>query len=207
MTTARTVAILVYDNAEVLDFCGPFEVFAVTRSPADNSRPFTVFTVAEHDSPVTARNGLIVYPNHTFASCPQPNILVIPGGFGARQQLREARVLDWIKHRARHAEIVLSVCTGAFLLAKAGLLDGLAATTHHGSFDTLEELAPTTTVVRGQRYVDNGKIITAAGIAAGIDAALYVVARLLGVEQARWTAQHMEYPWNADTLSTGREPS
>lgn len=201
MTTARNVAILIYDNAEVLDFCGPFEVFGVTRSPVDNSRPFTVFTVAEHDAPVTARNGLVVYPSHTFASCPQPDILVIPGGFGARQQIREARVLDWVRHRARQAEIVLSVCTGAFLLAKAGLLDGLAATTHHSSFDTLEELAPNTTVVRGQRYVDNGKIITSAGIAAGIDAALYVVARLLGVEQARWTAQHMEYPWDADPAS------
>lgn len=196
--TARTVAILIYDNAEVLDFCGPFEVFAVTRNPADNTRPFTVFTVAEHDVPVSARNGLIVYPNHTFASCPQPDILVIPGGFGARQQIRSPHVLDWVRHRARHAEIVLSVCTGAFLLAKAGLLDGLTATTHHGSLDTLEELAPHTTVVRDQRYVDNGKIITSAGIAAGIDASLYVVARLLGAEQAQWTAQHMEYPWDAD---------
>lgn len=191
----QNVAIFIFDNAEALDFCGPFEVFAATRSPADNSRPFAVFTVAEHDAPVAARNGLVVYPNHTFASCPQPDILVIPGGYGARQQIRNPHALDWVRSRARHAQIVLSVCTGAFILAQAGLLDGLAATTHHSSFDTLEELAPRTTVVRGQRYVDNGKIITSAGISAGLDAALHVVARLLGAEQARWTAQHMEYRW------------
>jgi transcriptional regulator GlxA family with amidase domain len=193
--TALNVAIFIFENAEVLDFCGPFEVFAATRSPADSARPFNVFTVAEHDAPIAARNGLIVYPNHTFASCPQPDILVIPGGYGARQQIRSAHALDWVRSRARHAQIVLSVCTGAFILAKAGLLDGLTATTHHSSFDTLEELAPHTTVVRDQRYVDNGKVITSAGISAGIDASLYVVARLLGAEQARWTAQHMEYRW------------
>ncbi|RMG77651.1 MAG: DJ-1/PfpI family protein, partial [Chloroflexi bacterium] len=104
-------------------------------------------------------------------------------------------IVNWVAKQAPQCELVLSVCTGAFILAKANLLKGLAATTYHTAFDLLQELEPSVTIKRGERFVDNGQVVTSAGISAGIDMALYIVARLHGLEQARWTAQHMEYHW------------
>lgn len=194
----RTVAILLFDNVEVLDFCGPFEVFSVagrqTEPPACD-----VFTVAEKPVPVVTRNGLSVNPHHTLAECPEFDILVVPGGLGTRKEVENETLIDWIRRWADEAELVLSVCTGALLLARAGLLDGREATTHHGAFDLLREIAPTATVHEDRRYVDNGKIVTSAGIAAGIDASLHVVARLLGRGVAEATAHHMEYLWRPPT--------
>ena len=198
----KNVAILIFDEVEVLDFCGPFEVFSVAgrRSGLD---PFNVYTVAQTSGPVVARNNLSVNPAHTLADCPRPDVLLIPGGYGTRREMHNEVLTDWIRQRAEEVELLLSVCTGALLLAKAGLLEGLSATTHHGAFDLLREVAPNTSVLESERVVDNGKIILSAGISAGIDMSLYAVGRLLGEEQAEETARYMEYDWSAK----GRRPA
>lgn len=188
----QNVAILVFDEVEVLDFAGPFEVFAVTDELCGYDT-FNTFTVATKPDTVRARNGLKLVPDHTLESCPAPHVLVIPGGFGTRALLHEPSLLEWIQVKSRKAEIVMSVCTGAFLLAKAGLLDGLRVTTHHECLDTLRELAPAATVDPSARFHDNGHILTAAGISAGIDCSLHVVRRLLGPAAATATARYMEY--------------
>ncbi len=190
----RNVAILIFDEVEVLDFCGPFEVFSVAARHAQES-PFNVYTVAEKANPVLARNQLSVNPRYTILDCPPPDILLVPGGLGTRKEMHNPVLLDWIRSCAQKTELLLSVCTGALLLARAGLLEGLAATTHHGALDLLREVAPHTTVYENQRFVDNGKIILSAGISAGIDMSLYVVAKLLGEEPALATARQMEYDW------------
>jgi transcriptional regulator GlxA family with amidase domain len=190
----RNLAILIFDDVEVLDFCGPFEVFAVTGRDAV-PRPFHVYTIAEQSGPVLARNGLSVNPRYTLADCPKPDILLVPGGLGTRREMHNANLVNWIRDTSSNVELVLSVCTGALLLAQAKLLDGLEATTHHASIDLLKRIAPNTTVHTDRRYVDNGKIILSAGISAGIDMSFHVVARLLGAEQALETARHMEYEW------------
>lgn len=187
-----TVAILLFDEVEVLDFAGPFEVFAVTDELADY-RAFQVVTVAPQPQPIRARNGLTVTPDYSIANCPPPAILIVPGGFGTRALLRDQDVLNWIKHVNTHADIVASVCTGSVLLGQAGLLDGLKATTHHECFDLLRTHAPRTTVVETDRFIDNGRILTAAGISAGIDLSLHLIARLRGPAAATKTAAYMEY--------------
>ncbi len=192
--TTRNLAILLFDDVEVLDFCGPFEVFSVAGNFVD-PLPFHVVTVAEQPGPVIARNGLSVNPHHQLDDCPQPDILIIPGGQGTRTQMHNPVLIDWIKLTAVKAELVLSVCTGALMLAKAGLLNGLEVTTHHGSIEALRELVPDATVHDDRRFVDNGRVICSAGIAAGIDMSLHVVARLQGMQIAEKTSQHMEYPW------------
>lgn len=194
MSKTRNLAILLFDDVEVLDFCGPFEVFSVASRQTDPPA-FDVFTVAEKPEPITARNGLSVNPHYTLADCPKPDVLLVPGGMGTRKQIDIGPLIDWINRTADNAELVLSVCTGALLLGKAGLLDGLDTTTHHVAFDLLREIVPTATVHEDRRFVDNGKVITSAGIAAGIDMSLHVVERLLGEDVAAATARHMEYPW------------
>jgi transcriptional regulator GlxA family with amidase domain len=190
----KNLAILLFNEVELLDFCGPLEVFSVTGR-RNNLIPFNVYTVAENTAPITTVNGLSVNPAFSLAQCPCPDILLIPGGVGTRTQLHNAILLDWISRQAREVEMLLSVCTGALLLGKAGLLDGLSATTHHTAIDLLKQIAPLATVREGQRFVDNGQVLLAAGISAGIDMSLYVVGRLLGAEQAAETATYMEYDW------------
>lgn len=194
MTRTRSVGILVFEDVEVLDFCGPFEVFSVTgRQIAPGT--FTVFTVGNVAGPVLARNGLSVNPQYTLADAPPIDLLLIPGGQGTRPLMHDASLLDWIGRRAATAELVLSVCTGALLLAKAGLLKDLQATTHHAAHGLLREVAPGTTVRDDVRYVDNGRVITSAGVAAGIDMSFHVVDRLLGSETATAAARYIDYPW------------
>ena len=193
----RNVAILIFDDVEVLDFCGPLEVFSVTGRQ-DNVSPFNVYTVAEESGPIMARNQLSINPRYTMLDHPQPQILLIPGGYGTRREMYNTTLIDWIRSRSREADLVLSVCTGALLLAKAGLLEGLAATTHHGAMELLKGVAPNTRIREGKRIVDNGKIVLSAGISAGIDMSLYVVSKLLGEEQALRTAHCMEYDWKAE---------
>ena len=189
----RNVAILIFDDVEVLDFCGPFEVFGVTGLRDGGERPFHVYTVAESAGPVIARNGLSVNPTFTIENCPAPDLLLVPGGQGTRKQIHNSTLVNWVKSQAEQVELLLSVCTGAFVLAKAGLLEGLRATTHHAAVEELRALAPHTELCPTERYVDNGKIILSAGVSAGIDMSLYVVSRLLGKEQAAETARHMQY--------------
>lgn len=196
MATTRTLAILLFDEVEVLDFCGPFEVFSVANR-FTNDPTFDVLTVAERIGPVVTRGGLSVNPRHTLSDIPRPDILLVPGGQGTRKEMHNSALIDWIRQISSTAELVLSVCTGALLLAKAGLLDGLESTTHHGAIDLLRQTAPNTMVQADRRYVDNGRVICSAGIAAGIDMSLHVVGRLLGVEVAERTAAQMEYPFKA----------
>ena len=194
MTKTRSVGIFIFPDVEVLDFCGPFEVFSVAGHQVLPGS-FEVFTVAQKAESLLARNGLEVVPKYTLANSPPIDLLLIPGGQGTRQLVKSNQVLDWIGERAERAELVLSVCTGALLLAKRGLLDGLSATTHHLAIDLLRELAPDTTVRDDVRLVDNGRVITSAGVAAGIDMSFHVLAKLLSREMAEKTARYIEYPW------------
>jgi len=191
----RNVAILMFDEVEVLDFAGPFEIFAVTGQRNGGEAPFNVYTVAEKPGTISARNGLIAQPHYTIDNCPPPDLFVIPGGYGSRAVMRNPTVVDWVRRQHERTELTLSVCTGALVLGAAGLLDGLQATTHYGAYETLADISPQIEVIRGVRYVDNGKVITSAGVQAGMDMALHVVARLLGEEAARETAHYIEYVW------------
>ena len=197
----RTVGILIFDDVEVLDFCGPFEVFSVANRFTD-SPALNVLTVAEKPGPVLTRGGLSVNPHHLLSDSPPADLLLVPGGQGTRREMHNPAVIDWIARTSEKAELILSVCTGALLLAKAGLLDGLDATTHHGSFDLLRQVAPTARVRTDRRFVDNGRVICSAGIAAGIDMSLHVVGRLVGQDVAEKTAKQMEYQWDAGECST-----
>ena len=188
----RNVAILIFDDVEILDFAGPYEVFATTRQ-YDPEPPFFVYTVAEKSEPVSARNGLSVNPRYSIYDCPNPDIVLVPGGRGVGTIISNQAVLDWIKKVNGMTELTLSVCTGALVLGKAGLLDGLAATTYHTAFEELKALAPSTVQRPDERWVDNGRIVTSAGVSAGIDMSLYVVGKLLGAAQADETAHYMEY--------------
>src|SRR5262245_37338337 len=196
MSTTRNLAILIFESVEVLDFCGPFEVFSVANRFSDPPA-FHVRTVAEKAGPVLTRGGLSVNPHHRLTDCPRPDLLLVPGGQGTRKEMHNQALIDWIRQAAAGAELVLSGCTGALLLATAGLLDGLAATTHHGAVELLRQTAPNTAVDPGRRFVDNGRVVCSAGIAAGIDMSLHVVGQLLGREMAVKTARQMRYPFEA----------
>lgn len=196
---ARTIGILIFDEVEVLDFCGPFEVFSVSRPDGvkdDEARLFKVFTVAEKNETVRCRGGLLVEPHYTIGNAPKLDILIVPGGQGTRRERHNQNLLDWIEAQNKQTEMTLSVCTGAFLLAERGLLDGKKATTHWGSIDFMRETYPHVEIVENTRYVDEGRIVTSAGISAGIDMSLHVVETLHGQEVAAWTARRMEYEWN-----------
>lgn len=198
----KKIAIIVFDEVEVLDFAGPFEVFSVTGK-RQIGEPYEVFTVAEK-SPIAARNNLIVTPTYTFDTCPATDIFLIPGGggyhadgspFGSRREMNNPVMLNWIKERSNQAGLVLSVCTGALILAKTGMLENLEATTHFMATDALREIAPKTKVSPEKRFVDNGKIILSAGVSAGIDMALHVVEKLQGKEVALEAARYMQYDY------------
>ena len=178
MTNKKNLAILVFDDVEVLDFAGPFEVFSVTDE-LNNHTLLNIYTLGLSTAPVSPKNGLKVIPDFALGACPQPDYLVIPGGSGTRALLENEQLLTWLAQTAPLCENILSVCSGAMVLAKAGLLNGLKATTHHEVFPELEALAPETQIIKDQRFVDNGKILTSAGVTAGIDMCLYMVARLL----------------------------
>jgi transcriptional regulator GlxA family with amidase domain len=199
--TTRSVAILLFDGIETLDFCGPLEVFSVAGKPEKTSW-FEVFTVAAA-SPVATSNGLSVNPARRLDDCPHADILVVPGGIGTRREMANPDLLAWIRSRAASAELVLSVCTGALILGAAGLLAGLKATTHASALDLLRATAPDAEVVDSVKYVDNGRIILSAGISAGIDASLHAVGRLVGQDTARSTARHMEYDWREEEGKPG----
>lgn len=194
-----TVGILIFDGVEVLDFAGPFEVFSRTRltpgtatRQSDTDAPFDVFTVGPTRDAVIATGGLTVVPAFALADAPRIDLMVIPGGFGTRALLNDVAMIDWIRGAAGRARHVTSVCTGALLLAKAGLLANRRATTHWGALELLAAIDPTIRVERGVRAVHDG-VVTSAGVSAGIDMALEVVERLFGAEVANDTAHYMEY--------------
>ncbi|MDO8262134.1 MAG: DJ-1/PfpI family protein [Gallionella sp.] len=193
------VAILMFDNVEVLDFAGPFEVFGVSGG-RENKKLYDVFTVSQHVKPVTARNNLSINCDYTFDTMPDAHVFVIPGGLGTRRIKHSPSILHFVQETVAEASYVVSVCSGALLLAKAGLLNGLQATSHQGALDELEADAPNCTLHRDARLVDNGKIVTSAGIGMGIDASLYTVAKHYGLTQAQETARYMEYDWNYQVI-------
>ncbi len=199
----RTVGIFVFDEVEVLDCCGPFEVFSVARMPdADNDateKLFVPLMIGETGDIVTCVGGLRIQPQATFLEHPPLDLLVIPGGRGARlTQAHNRAALEWIALQALNAEVATSVCTGAFLLAEVGLLNGKEATTHWASIERLRTQYPDVKVRENARYIDTGHIVTSAGISAGIDMSLHLVARLHGEDAARWTARRMEYNWEPE---------
>lgn len=195
----RNVAIVVHQGVELLDFAGPGEVFAAAANQgAQRGHPwFRVYTVAPSEGPVVSQGFVTIQPAYTIQDCPAPDILVIPGG-GTGVLTGDQAFMSWVRSITPDTEICFSVCTGALVLAKAGRLDGLEATTHWGAISALKQAAPGATVLENRRFLDNGRVITTAGVSAGIDGALHLVARLLGLNAARQTARYMEYQWDPD---------
>lgn len=184
---AKKIAILIFDGVEIIDFTGPYEVFGAAN--------FDVYTVARTKDPINTGMGMTVIPKYSFDDAPQPNVLVVPGG-GVKAAQDDAATLKWIKDETARVEHTMSVCNGAFILAHAGLLDGLSATTTNGNIPRLRDQFPKIKVVDDQRYVDNGKIITTAGLSAGIDGALHVVELLMGKGYAQQVALAEEYDFS-----------
>ncbi|WP_233882539.1 DJ-1/PfpI family protein [Brevibacillus laterosporus] len=187
-----TVGILLYNDVEVLDFAGPFEVFAVTEQDT-SGKPFHVKTVSEDGKMITARNGLKVQPDYSFDNAPAFDILIVPGGPGSRTEMYNKHIIKWVQERMKTVDIMASVCTGALILAEAELLNGKTVTTHWNSYDRLEKDYPKLKVKRDVKFVDEGKIVTSGGISAGINMSFHLVKRLLGKETAEQTAKRMEY--------------
>ena len=210
----KKLGILVFDEIEILDFCGPYEVFSIVRLEEETRRtepsPFDIVLVSQFDKPVVATGGLKVQPDATFENCPELDVLVVPGGLGTRWEMHNEKLLSFLQQRAVGVEVLASVCTGALLLASAGLLKGLTATTHWHSLQLLHELFPDIDVERQARVVKDGKVMTSAGISAGIDLSLDIVAGYFGEDVARFTASYMEYPFpgsdvSRHALATARE--
>ncbi len=199
--TAKTnVAIFIFDGVQIIDYAGPYEVFGGAR--------FNVYTVAPQKQPITTIYGMKVTPDYDFSNHPKPDILVIPGGGRSSANPSswkpglpvedDPRIFKWVQDTAAQSQYVLSVCNGAFTLARAGLLDGLSATTTMPFLARLKEVAPRTKVITDKRWVDNGKIVTSGGLSAGIDAALHVVAKVLGPGDAQFLALGLEYRWDPE---------
>ncbi|TXG81556.1 MAG: DJ-1/PfpI family protein [Thermomicrobiales bacterium] len=201
MGTQRSVGILVFPEVEVLDFCGPFEVFASAGREGD--RLFSVSIVGETTEIVSCRGGLLIKPHVSFADSPRFDLIVVPGGFGTRTEIDNPRLIGWIQQQNETTEITTSVCTGALLLAKAGLVDDFPITTHWAAFDELRGHFPDLQLDGSRRVIDNGHIVTSAGVSAGIDMALAMVERLFGDTVADDTARGMEYDWR-ETQSPGQ---
>lgn len=197
------IGILVFPEVEVLDFAGPFEVFSVASRIAGREigveQPLRVSLVGASGQTVMARHGLGVQPHVGFHDAPQFDLLVVAGGV-VDQPLGDPATLEWIGRQDAGSALTASVCTGAFLLAKLGLLDGLQATTHWDDIGLLREAYPKVSVLEDVQYVDQGRILTSAGISAGIGMSLHLVGRILGMHMARATARRMEYQWEPRAL-------
>lgn len=179
MAKKRNVGIFIFEGAEVLDFSGPFEVFSVA-SEINNYELFDVFIVAEFQEPVIAVNGFSVIPYYDFNSSPPIDILIIPGGFGTRLQVKNKTVLDWIDQVHRKTEFTLSICTGSMLLGVLGILDNQPYCTHHQIYDRMAKLVPTGKPQKNKRFVNFDKVFTSGGISAGIDLSFHMLELLHG---------------------------
>jgi len=183
------VAILMFDGVQIIDFSGPYEVFGHAG--------YRVFTVSSDGKDVTTAMGLHVKVDYSFDSAPVAEVVVVPGG-EVETAMHDSPTLAWVKRASSSAKQVMSVCTGSFILAGTGLLDGQSATTFHMQFDEMARHFPKVTIRRDQRWVDAGKFVTSAGLASGIDTALHVVGRLRGMDKARNIAMHLEYDWSPE---------
>ncbi len=196
------VGILLFDDVEVLDFCGPFEVFSIARlseeKRMEEPSPFETFLIAEQAGPVLTGGGMKVIPHYTTDTCPPLDILLIPGGLGTRREMNNGPLLGWIREQAARVKTVSSVCTGSLLLGKAGLLQGHRATTHWAVLGWMKQLFPGVIVEDSLSVVEDGNLFTSAGVSAGIDCALLIVARCFGEAVARAAAIRMEYPYPDD---------
>ena len=188
----KNIGILLFNDIELLDFAGPYEVFSVSNELNDYTLCKT-FTVEEHGKEIRSVNGLKVIPDYSFSDCPGIDVLIIPGGAGTKQLLNNESVLNWIIQRSKLSEITFSVCSGSRLLGKAGLLDNREYITHHEVIEDMASIAPTAKVSKNKRFVDNGKILTSAGISAGIDLSLYIVGKIFGKPAMEKTGKYMEY--------------
>jgi putative intracellular protease/amidase/YHS domain-containing protein len=182
------VAFLISDGAVVIDFCGPWEVFQDVMIPGRQDMPFRLYTVAETKKPIRTSGGMQIVPDYTIENAPAPKVIVIPA-----QSEPSAAVLEWIRKSTKNTDVTMSVCTGAFVLAKTGLLSGKAATTYHGAFVPFANQFPDIHLKRGARFVEDGNLATAGGLSSGIDLALRVVERYYGRDIAKKTAYDMEY--------------
>jgi transcriptional regulator GlxA family with amidase domain len=195
----KSVGIFVFNDIEILDFCGPFEVLSVTRleesKRLETLSPFNVKLIAATREVVFTKGNMKVIPDFDFQSCPKLDILIVPGGMGTRKLMYDENVLESIQQKAKEVELLSSVCTGSLILANAKLLEGINATTHWKSLERLENEFKNVKVCKDKHFVDEGNIITSAGISAGIDMALHIVKRYCGEEVAKATAKYMEYPY------------
>jgi transcriptional regulator GlxA family with amidase domain len=197
-----TVGILIFDQVEVLDVAGPFEVFSVTRlneeyrQEESSSSPFRILLISEKIGPVLAIGGLRFTPDVTIDNCPEElDILIVPGGWGTRNEVKNVNLLKWIANRASKTRLTASVCTGSSLLGRSGLLNGREATTHWRAFDFLRQAAPNANIREDVRFTLDDPIFTSAGISAGIDMALRIVSHFFGTKIGQVTARQMEYPY------------
>jgi len=186
------VGIFLFNDIELLDFAGPYEVFSVATE-IQNHALFNVFTITEDGAGIRSVNGLRVMPDYDFKNHPHIDVLIVPGGNGTKVEMSKDAVLQWLKEQYNHSQITMSVCSGTRLLGKLGLLDNLKITTHHEVIDDMKMIVPTVMIEEKVKFVDNGKILTSAGISAGIELSLYVVAKLFGKEVANKAAVYMEY--------------
>ena len=186
------VGIVIFNEVEVLDFAGPYEVFSLASK--GNEKIFEVKTISETGKLISARNGLKVLPDFSYQNEPIFDLLIVPGGYGAEEiEIKNPVMIEWLKSQQNKVEILASVCTGALLLAEAGILDNKRATTHWMDYDRLEKEYPKVEVVRGVKFVDEGHILTSGGISAGINMSFHIIKRLFGAEVVKDLAKRMEY--------------
>jgi transcriptional regulator GlxA family with amidase domain len=188
------VGIYIYDDAEVLDFSGPFEVFSVASRFLDDNEKFNVFLISEKETTVTARGNYKINSHYTFENTPQTDVLIVVGGIHT-EEVKKTAVINWIKKQAKNSQIVASVCTGAFLLAQAKIITTHTVTTHWEDIPDLRKDYPSLDVVEDVRWVDEGNILTSAGISAGIDMSLHLVSKIKSLDLANKTAKQMQFDW------------
>ena len=193
-SSPRTIGVLLFEGFELLDVFGPCEAYGIR----DLEGAFRIAMVAQKAGPIASAQGPRAVAEFGFDDCPRLDVMLVPGGIGTRREVYRTALISWLRARAEQAELVTSVCTGAALLAAAGLLDGHRATTNKRSFAWVQSQGPQVKWVKQARWVEDGKFATSSGVSAGIDMALAIIARLVGVEAAEKAATSMEYEWHRD---------
>jgi transcriptional regulator GlxA family with amidase domain len=188
------IGIYIYENAEVLDFSGPFEVFSTAERLNNTSPRLNVFLIGETNLPIQARGGFCVTPKYNICTHPKLDLLIVVGGVHT-EEIQKTNIIRWLQHQAYKVPIVASVCTGAFLLAEAGILNNIEVTTHWSDIAEFKQTFPDNPIIENVRWVDNQNVVTSAGISAGIDMSLHLVSRLCSQQLALSTAKQMEFQW------------